>query len=295
MSAVERIAGRPSAIAADMTVLRALPSRQRRMVGAWCFLDHLGPLAFAAGRGMHVGAHPHTALQTFTWLMAGEVLHRDSLGNEQVIRPGQVNLMTAGHGIVHTEDSLRPGQRLHAAQLWIALPAETADCAPDFAHFPELPRWEENGCRLTLIAGEYAGHRMPGQFHTPLVGLDLAAPRAARLALPLEAGFEYGLLVLEGGLRLNGERFAGNEFAYLGHGADGALLELAADTRLLLLGGVPFGEPVLMWWNFVGHSRAAITAAQRDWESGGPRFGRVAGDGGRRLAAPPLPWAPAGG
>ncbi|HEX6736476.1 MAG TPA: pirin family protein [Azonexus sp.] len=290
MNPILRIAGRSSAIADDLTVLRALPSRQRRMVGAWCFLDHLGPVAFAAERGMHVGAHPHTALQTFTWLIEGEVLHRDSLGSEQVIRPGQVNLMTAGRGVVHTEDSLRPGQRLHAAQLWIALPPEVADCAPEFAHFPVLPCWEENGCTLTLIAGDYAGHHMPGRFHTPLVGLDLLAKRATRLTLPLEPGFEYGLLVLEGSVNLGGERFAGNEFAWLGSGADQLALELAAGTRLLLLGGAPFGEPVLMWWNFVGHSREAIAAAQRDWETGSPRFGPVPGDGGRRLVAPPLPW-----
>lgn len=292
MNPILRIAGKPSAIADDMTVLRALPTRQRRMVGAWCFLDHLGPLQFAAGRGMHVGAHPHTALQTFTWLIDGEVLHRDSLGSEQIIRPGQVNLMTAGHGIVHTEDSLRPGQPLHAAQLWIALPPEMADCAPAFAHYPELPVWDEGGCRLTLLAGDFAGYQMPAPFQTPLVGLDACATRAGRLTLPLDPGFEYGLLVLQGALRLGDEHFAVDEFAWLGSGADHLAIEFAADSRFLLLGGTPFGEPVLMWWNFVGHSRAAIAAAQADWESGSPRFGPVPGDGGRRLVAPPLPWGP---
>lgn len=290
MSQIQRIAGRPSDIGEGMTVLRALPTRQRRMVGAWCFLDHLGPLEFPAGRGMHVGAHPHTGLQTFTWLIEGEVLHRDSLGNEQIIRPGQVNLMTAGRGVVHTEDSLQEGQRLHAAQLWIALPAEEADCAPAFAHYPELPCWDDNGCRFTLLAGSFAGRTMSGDFRTPLLGVDAFSAPGARLELPLNPAFEHGILILEGQVRIDDEAFATDEFAYLSNGIERLDIELAAGTRILLLGGVPFGEPVLMWWNFVGFSKTGITQAQREWESGDPRFGRVAGDAGRRLVAPPLPW-----
>lgn len=290
MSQIQRIAGRPSDIGEGMTVLRALPTRQRRMVGAWCFLDHLGPLEFPAGRGMHVGAHPHTGLQTFTWLIEGEVLHRDSLGNEQIIRPGQVNLMTAGRGVVHTEDSLQEGQRLHAAQLWIALPAEEADCAPAFAHYPELPCWDDNGCRFTLLAGSFAGRTMTGDFRTPLLGVDAFSAPGARLELPLNPAFEHGILILEGQVRIDDEAFATDEFAYLSNGIERLDIELAAGTRILLLGGVPFGEPVLMWWNFVGFSKTGITQAQREWESGDPRFGRVAGDAGRRLVAPPLPW-----
>lgn len=290
MSQIQRIAGRPSDIGEGMTVLRALPTRQRRMVGAWCFLDHLGPLEFSAGRGMHVGAHPHTGLQTFTWLIEGEVLHRDSLGNEQIIRPGQVNLMTAGRGVVHSEDSLQEGQRLHAAQLWIALPAEEADCPPAFAHYPELPCWDEGDCRFTLLAGSFAGRTMTGDFRTPLLGVDVYSASGARVELPLNPAFEHGILILEGQVRIDGEAFATDEFAYLGNGTERQGIELAAGTRILLLGGTPFGEPVLMWWNFVGFSKTGITQAQRDWESGDPRFGRVAGDAGRRLLAPPLPW-----
>ncbi|PKO32193.1 MAG: pirin family protein [Betaproteobacteria bacterium HGW-Betaproteobacteria-7] len=293
MTTIQRIAGRLSDIGEGMTVLRALPTRQRRMVGAWCFLDHLGPLQFAPGQGLHVGAHPHTALQTFTWLIEGEVLHRDSLGSEQMIRPGQVNLMTAGHGVVHTEDSPADGQRLHAAQLWIALPPAAADCPPAFEHFPDLPRWDEGGCVITLLAGSFAGRTMPAHFHTPLVGLDIRSPAGARCTLPLDPGFEYGILLLEGEMRLDEERFVAEEFAYLGSGTGSIALDLAAGSRLLLLGGEPFGEPVLMWWNFVGHDRPAIIAAQREWEAGSPRFGSVAGDGGRRLVAPPMPWSAA--
>ena len=292
MTTIQRIAGRLSDIGEGMTVLRALPTRQRRMIGAWCFLDHIGPLQFAPGQGLHVGAHPHTALQTFTWLIEGEVLHRDSLGSEQLIRPGQVNLMTAGHGVVHTEDSPADGQRLHAAQLWIALPPAAADCPPAFEHFPELPRWEHDGCVITLLAGSFAGRTMAARFHTPLVGLDLHSPAGAHCALPLDPAFEYGILLLEGEMRFGDERFVADEFAWLGSGAGSIAIDLAAGSRLLLLGGEPFGEPVLMWWNFVGHDRPAIIAAQREWEAGSPRFGPVAG-GGRRLAAPPLPWSEA--
>ena len=290
MAAIERIAGRASAIAEGMTVVRALPTRQRRMVGAWCFLDHLGPLQFSPGQGMHVGAHPHTALQTFTWLIEGEVMHRDSLGSEQLIRPGQVNLMTAGRGIVHTEDTLADGQRLHAAQLWIALPAAAADCPPAFEHYPELPRWQQDGCEIPLLAGHFSGRTMPARFHTPLVGLDLFAPAACRTELALDPAFEYGILPLAGNTLLAGESFIPDEFAWLGDGRQRLGIEMAAGSRLLLLGGEPFGEPVHMWWNFVGHSRQAIIDAQREWESGSPRFGPVAGDGGRRLLATPLPW-----
>lgn len=291
MEQIQRIDGRLSDIGDGMTVLRALPSRQRRMVGAWCFLDHLGPVQFAAGQGMHVGAHPHTGLQTFTWLIEGEVLHRDSLGNEQIIRPGQVNLMTAGHGIVHSEDSLNDGQLLHAAQLWIALPAEATDCPPAFEHYPELPSWDEAGCTITLLAGSFAGRQMPANFHSPLVGIDLASKSGGRVDLPLEPEFEYGILPLEGSIGIAGESFASNEFAYLGRGRQQLALDVAGGSRLLLLGGSPCGEPVLMWWNFVGLSKDEIARAQREWEAGSERFGRVAGDGGRRLVAPPLPWA----
>jgi redox-sensitive bicupin YhaK (pirin superfamily) len=288
---IQRITGRASDIGEGMTVLRALPTRQRRMIGAWCFLDHLGPVDFPAGHGMHVGAHPHIGLQTFTWLMEGEVLHRDSLGSEQIIRPGQVNLMTAGHGIVHTEDTLIEGQRLHAAQLWIALPPEAADCPPAFNHYPDLPRWDADAATLTLLAGTYAGHHMPAHFYTPLVGLDAHSPTGGELSLSLEPDFEHGLFVLEGEMQLAGETYALDDLAYVPPGPTELTLRVAPGSRLLLVGGEPFPEPILMFWNFVGHQKADIATAWRDWSASHPRFGRVDGDDGRRLTAPPLPWS----
>lgn len=199
--------------------------------------------------------------------------------------------MTAGHGVVHTEDSVADGQRLHAAQLWIALPPEAVDCAPAFEHFPDLPRWNDGVATLTLLAGSFAGRSMAARFHSPLVGLDAHSAAGGDIRLPLEAAFEHGILVLEGSIVLAGESFASDEFAYLPPGTPEIALSLAAGSRILLLGGEPFAEPVLMFWNFVGHTKPEIAAAWREWEAGAARFGAVAGTGGQRLAAPPLPWA----
>ena len=289
MTTIVRIPSRDADLGDGMIVRRALPSRQQRMVGAWCFLDHAGPIDFVPGRGMHVGAHPHIGLQTFTWLIEGEVLHRDSLGNEQIIRPGQVNLMTAGRGVVHTEDSLHGGRRLHAAQLWIALPPDFEGCAPDFAHYPVLPQWLENGARLTLLAGAYGERTAPTRLYSPLLGLDIASDAAGAVDLRLDPDFEYGLLPLAGEVAIGDEIFRTDEFAFIGRGRDRLGVKLAAESRVLLLGGQPFAEPVLIWWNFVGFSKAAIAQAQRQWEAGDPRFGEV-GVAARRLMPPPLPW-----
>mgnify|MGYP002137406763 CR=1 FL=1 len=198
MSAFQRLPARKTILGVDTPILRALPHRERRMVGAWCFLDHLGPTQFAPDDGMHVGAHPHIGLQTFTWMIEGEVLHRDSLGNEQVIRPGQVNLMTAGHGISHTEDSAAEGARMHAAQLWIALPDAERERAPSFQHFPELPRLGLGGWDATLLLGELDGQRSPVPSFTPLLGVDLACAAPVDAVLRLRPGFEHGVMVLEG-------------------------------------------------------------------------------------------------
>lgn len=289
MSTIVRIAARSADLGEGLLVRRALPSRRQRMVGAWCFLDHAGPVDFAPGQGMHVGAHPHTGLQTFTWLIEGEVLHRDSLGNEQLIRPGAVNLMTAGRGIVHTEDSA-DGQRLHLAQLWIALPPEAQDCTADFAHYTDLPHWQQGHAQLTLLAGTYGERSAPAHVYSPLVGLDIRCEAATTVDLLLDTEFEYGLLPMSGDVAVDEECFQVDEFAYFKPGRTHLRLSLAAGAKILLLGGRPFEQPVLMWWNFVGFSKAAIAEAQRQWESGDPRFASVGAGSAPRLAAPPLPW-----
>ncbi|SDL24383.1 hypothetical protein SAMN05661010_01188 [Modicisalibacter muralis] len=287
---VQHVAPRTADVG-GIPVNRVLPSRHRRLVGAWCFLDHAGPSVFKGNStGLRVGPHPHTGLQTFTWMIEGEVLHRDSLGHEQVIRPGQVNLMTAGRGISHTEESVAGETQLHAAQLWIALPEAHRHTEPRFDHYPELPQWREQGVELTLLTGEFAGQRAPTLAFSPLVGLDLRSPSAGSLQLPLREDFEYGLLSLEGELEIEGERFATNELAYLGRGRSDVTLELPAGGRAILVGGEPLGEEILIWWNFVGHSKAEIMEAQRDWEAGSERFGSIPQYEGERLMPPPLPW-----
>lgn len=287
-----RIPARTAEIGGGVPVARMLPSRHRRTIGAWCFLDHAGPARFAAGQGLRVGPHPHTGLQTFTWMLEGEVLHRDSLGNEQVIRAGQVNLMTAGRGIAHTEESVAGETRLHTAQLWIALPARVAGMAPRFDHYPDLPRWSEGGAEAVLLAGAFMGRQSPVLVHTPLVGVDWHAPRDAALTLALDPAFEYGLVPLTGPATVQGQALAADELLYLPPGAGTLRLELPAGTRALLIGGAPFGEDITIWWNFVGHGKPYIAQAQRDWQAHSERFGEVHGFDGPRIEAPPVPWAP---
>lgn len=286
---IQRIAPRLAEVG-GIPVARVLPVRERRLIGAWCFLDHAGPADFAPGEpGMRVGSHPHIGLQTFTWMLAGEVLHRDSLGHRQVIRPGQVNLMTAGHGIAHTEESV-PGQgRLHAAQLWIALPEADKDTPPRFDHYPRLPAWSQGGVDFTLLVGDHLSHKAPTLSFSPLLGMDLHSPRGAELSLPLRPEFEYGLFVLEGRLALGAANVAENELAYLGLHREQLTLTLAPGARVLLVGGEPLDEDIYIWWNFVGHSRDDIAQALADWNAGAERFGKVEGDNGEPLPAPELP------
>lgn len=286
----ERIATRDSVLGEGMQIRRALPARQRRSVGAWCFLDHFGPVDVGTGRGLRVGPHPHIGLQTFTWPIAGEILHRDSLGFEQLIRPGQVNLMTAGRGIAHSEES--PAARLpqlHGAQLWIALPDSHRHMEPDFAHYPAVPVLARDGFQVTVLAGELLGERSPVAVVSPLVGLELLTG-GGRTRLPLQPAFEHAALVLEGAAQIGGEALAPGALLHFGPGRDH--LEVAADgaARLLLLGGEPLAEPPLLWWNFVGASREEITQATLDWNAG-RRFGEVRGYDGDRLTAPLPPWA----
>ena len=270
-------------------VARALPVKERRTIGPWCFLDHIGPTRFAPpAPGLGVGPHPHIALQAFTWMLAGEILHRDSLGSEQVIRPGQVNLMTAGRGIAHTEESLAGHPDLHAAQLWIALPEADQHTPPRFDHYPRLPRWQQEGIDLTLLIGEHSGQRAPTLHFSPILGLDLHTPQGGEITLSLDPAFEHGLFPLQGEATIAGEALAPEQLLYLPPGTRALKVALGPDTRLLLIGGEPLAKPLQIWWNFVSFSPEAIRTAALDWESGHPRFGEVVGYVGPRLVAPPL-------
>ncbi len=273
-------------------VARSLPNRERRKIGAWCFLDHAGPAQFGEDSpGMQVGEHPHINLQTFTWMLDGEVLHKDSLGNEQLIRRKQVNLMTAGHGIAHTEQTPQGIKALHAVQLWIALPLSETRIEPAFEHYPELPEWAEGQARYTLLTGEFAGRRAPTRQFTPLVGVDIDVAGADRLDLTLNPEFEYGLFLITGEpVALHGESLEADELAYLEPGHTHVQIQTTGACRLMLIGGTPLDIPDFqIWWNFVGQ-RDDIIQAQKDWEAQDPRFGKVDTDMGR-LQPPPLPWA----
>lgn len=263
----------------DTPIYRALPHAHKRMIGAWCFLDHAGPVQFAPGKGLHVGAHPHIGLQTFTWLIEGEVIHRDSLGYEQVIHPGQINLMTAGRGVAHTEDSVQDGSRLHAAQLWIALPEAERQREPAFCNYADLPVVWQGGFRATVLAGQALGQTAPTHVYSPLVGIDLTSEGSAHTTLPLDTTFEYGALVLRGKAVVAGELLKTGELLFLAPGREELDIKVDDDAaQLLLLGGTPFGEDILIWWNFVGRTQQDMAQALADWNASpntGGRFGQV--------------------
>ena len=271
-----------------MTVQRVLPRRRRRTVGAWCFVDVFGPALVDEQGGVDIGPHPHTGLHTVTYLTDGQVLHRDSLGSEQVIRPGQVNLMTAGGGVVHAEEPTGHYRGvLHGVQLWVAQPEATRHGEPAFEHHAELPQTEVDGAGVTVLVGSIGAAESTARQDTPLVAADLRL-RAGATLLPLEPTYEHLLLVLDGVVLVDGQRLP--PAAYLG--LDRTDVELAAPepARVLLLGGVPLGEELLMWWNFVGRTRDEIAQAARQWAAADEeRFGRVA-TSLARIPAPDLPW-----
>jgi redox-sensitive bicupin YhaK (pirin superfamily) len=243
----------------------------RRLVGAWAFVDHYGPDDVWNSDGMQVFPHPHTGLQTVSWLLEGEVHHRDSLGSDVLIRPRELALMTAGHAIAHAEQSPAEHPRfLHGAQLWVALPDGARDTAPAFEHHTALPGFASDGLTATVLMGSLGGATSPGTAHTPLVGVDLA----------LAAGADVEGVPLTPGAML-----------YLGSGRRTVRLRAEAPARLLLLGGEPFEERIVMWWNFVGRSGAEIADFAAAWAEG-DRFDDVPGFDGYRLPAPALPPLP---
>jgi redox-sensitive bicupin YhaK (pirin superfamily) len=270
------------------TVRRALPRRTRRTVGAWCFVDHMGP-ATVDERGLGVAPHPHIGLQTVTWLVAGEAVHRDSLGTEQVIAPGELNLMTAGHGVSHSEEGTgRSHSEIHGVQLWVAQPSSTRDGPAAFEHHGSLPTLELDRAVATVLVGELADALSPARRDTDHVGVDLEL-RPGTTTLPLRAAFEHALVILTGAARVDGVHVTPGHLAYLGERRDELAITVDAPARALLIGGVPFEEPVLMWWNFVGRSRAEIDEAQRGWMGRDERFGEVASSLARIEVGPP-PW-----
>ena len=278
-------------------VARLIPQSKRRTIGAWCFLDHAGPAEFAEGsNGLQVGSHPHTNLQTFTWMLEGEVWHQDSLGFRQLIRPKQVNLMTAGtgdaRGIAHTEQTPEGVNRLHAVQLWIALPMNQ-EIEPNFEHYPELPEWHENGVDYVLTSGQFGGHTAPTTQYSPLLGVDIQFKETQTLTIPAQAGWEYGALVIAGSVAAaDGTRAAADELLFIEQAEDSFTLTAEAGSHNMLLGGEPLPHPTVIWWNFVADSRDALRRAVDDWNNASPRFGKeidLNGTGLKRLPAPEVP------
>jgi redox-sensitive bicupin YhaK (pirin superfamily) len=277
-----------------MLVRRTLPQRERSLVGAWCFADHYGPHDVRGSTGMDVPPHPHTGLQTVSWLFSGEVEHRDSAGVHQLVRPGELNLMTAGAGICHSEVSTAATTILHGVQLWVALPDAARNTGRDFAHYVPEPL-ELPGATARVFLGGLAGSRSPVHTFSPLLGAQIDLAPRARLELAIDPAFEHGLLLDQGSAEMAGVRLEIADLAYQGPGASSLPLHNPGDqpVRLLLLGGTPFTEELVMWWNFVGRSHDDIVEYRRLWQNADARFGAVAGYTGSvaRLPAPALPTA----
>ena len=285
----EVFAGQQVLLGESTMVRRLLPNLGRRLVGAWCFVDHYGPDDIADVPGMQVPPHPHMGLQTVSWLLSGSVHHRDSLGSDQLIHPGELGLMTAGTAITHAEQSPIPHPAvLHGVQLWVALPSDALSVAPAWEHHVDLPVLHDHGALVTVLMGSLAEASSPGHAHTPLVGADIDLAAGGEVLLALEPEFEHAVLVMSGAVELDDTTLAPGAMAYLGCARRDLRLAAPGGARMLLLGGVPFEEQIVMWWNFVGRSNDDIVAARADWMAG-ERFGDVAGFDGYRLPAPPLP------
>jgi quercetin 2,3-dioxygenase len=277
-----------------MTVRRTLPQRARSLVGAWCFADHYGPDDVATTGGMDVPPHPHTGLQTVSWLFSGEIEHRDTTGAHAIVRAGELNLMTGGSGVAHSEVSTPDTGTLHGVQLWTALPDAARHLPRSFVHHvPEVVALD--GAIVRVLLGTLAGSTSPVPTHTPLLGAEVVLDPGTELVLDVAPGFEHGVLVDRGPVVLDGVELGRAELGYTAPGREQLALTNPGEqpARVMLLGGEPFREPVVMWWNFIGRTHEEIAGYRADWESGSGRFGQVEGYGGQvqRLPAPPLPTA----
>jgi hypothetical protein len=275
-------------------VRRLLPNIDRRMVGAWCFVDHYGPDDITGRPGMRVPPHPHTSLQTVTWLLEGEVLHRDSVGSKAMVLPGELDIMTAGRGISHSEETpAEHGPMLHGVQLWVAMPEAARNSTPPaFDQHRHVPRVQLPGAVATVLVGSVAGVTSPAHAFTPLLGVDVVLDAGADVSVPVSPAHEHAVLVVDGPVEVAGTVAGFGQMLYLGThrtGVDLAVPDGAGSGRVLLLGGEPFGEEIVMWWNFIGRSHEEIVEAREEWMATTGRFGHVGGYDGDALPAPPMP------
>ena len=276
-----------------MSVQRVLPSRDLPTIGAWCFVDRFGPQRVT----MRVDPHPHTGLQTVTWPLTGRIRHRDTLGSDTVLDVGQLNLMTAGDGVAHSEYSLgAEDDLLDALQLWIALPEGSRAGAAAFETHTSLPRVTLPSLHgadavVTVVMGAFAGTWSPATTHTELVGAQVSLEAGTAVNLPLDPAWEHGLVHVDGDVAIESGEVALPErgLIYLGDGRERVRVTASTDATLFLLGGETFDEDLVMWWNFIGRTHEDIVAAREDWEAHSSRFGEVAGHGDVRIPAPPLP------
>jgi quercetin 2,3-dioxygenase len=284
----------------SLPIARALPARGRRMVGPWCFLDRFGPLTFADGKPMDVAPHPHIGLQTVSWLLDGEIVHDDSLGFEAVLRPGGVNVMTAGAGIAHAEQTPRGNSgRLNGVQLWVALPDADRHMPAGFTHLDEVPAFEPtavvgqasrlpgDGGIVRVFAGRMGNTACPLPVYSPLVGADVRIHAGGGLTLPLDETFEHAVVVLGGDCCLEGRHLSEGLLYHLDTRRAEAIFSSVDGGRVLLVGGQPFPDRIVMWWNFVARTPEEIAQARLDWEER-RRFGEVRAFDGPRLSAPEL-------
>ncbi len=283
-----------------MNVRRTLPHRTRSTVGAWCFVDHYGPDDASDG-GMIVPPHPHTGLQTVSWLFDGEIEHRDSVGSRQLVRPGELNLMTAGHGISHSEVSTANTQWLHGVQLWTLLPDAARHIAPHFEHHV-AQRTTIGEAEALVFIGELAGAGTDATTYSPLLGAEIRIPANTVIDIPTRVTFEHGILVDSGDVRLGETRVPRNALGIVDAGATSIRLSIGdAPARIILIGGEPLNESFVMWWNFIGRSHEEIVEMRAQWQidvadaglaaDPGNRFGVVAGYPGAALPAPATPLA----
>jgi quercetin 2,3-dioxygenase len=268
-------------------VRRLLPQRALRTVGAWCFADHYGPDDVSRSEGMKVPPHPHTGLQTVSWLLEGEIVHRDSLGSLQRVGPGELSLMTSGDGISHSEESpqLDRPPVLSGVQLWVALPESARHGEAGYEHHTDLPVVEHGPLRVTVVLGEHGDLRSPGTTYSRVVGLDVHVGGDG--VLPLDEAFEHAAFVLEGTAVVDDQPLEVGRLLELGPGRTDVTVS-GEGGRVMVIGGEPLGEPLVLWWNFVCRSGDEVVQARADWEARAPRFGEVVGYPGERLSAPPL-------
>lgn len=270
-----------------VTIERTLPHRELRTIGAWCFVDHFGPTNQA--NAMSVAAHPHTGLQTVTWLFSGLVEHRDSIGSIQEIQPGQLNIMTAGYGISHSELSIDQNIALHGIQLWVVLPDSAREMKPKFEHYSDLPTLKTDLVTGKVFVGQFNNVSAITKTYSPLVGVEIYFDKSGKQNFELNPEFEYGVLAVSGEIVVQGKQVPQGSMLFLKPGDLNLSLASTALSRAVLIGGEPFTEPIIMWWNFIGRSHDEIAQMRTDWESGADRFGSFKDRIGSRIPAPQMP------